>query len=129
MLTTVDGAGSWSVLASTLSEGPHSVEATVQDAAHNSGTAHQILTVDTTAPVVTIDGGAARSTSDTSPWMYGTSGEPAGATVRVSVGGQNLTATVLAGGTWSVSATTLAEGPHDVVASITDDAQNVGTAT
>jgi hypothetical protein len=127
--STVGDAGTWSVNAATLSEAPHTVVASVEDAAQNTGTATQTLSVDVTVPVVTINGGAARSTNDTSPWIYGTTAEQAGTTVHVTVGGQALTATVLTGGTWGVSATTLPAGPHQVVASITDAAQNTGTAT
>lgn len=129
LTATVDAAATWSVDAATVAEAPHSVVASVEDAAENTGTAHQILTVDVTVPVIAIDGGSSRSTVDTSPWIYGTTAEQAGRLVQVSVGGQDLTATVLTGGTWGVSATTLPSGPHDVVASISDDAQNTGTAT
>ncbi len=50
------------------------------------------------APIVTIDGGAARSTNDTTPPISGTADEPAGRHVTVTVAGQLLTATVAAGG-------------------------------
>ena len=103
--------------------------ASVDDAALNTGTANQVLSVDVTLPVVTLDGGAARSTEDTSPWIYGTTAEQAGTQVLVTVGGQTLNATALSGGAWGVSATTLSPGSHTVVASITDAAQNTGTAT
>lgn len=83
---------------------------------------------DLTAPVVTIDGGAARSTKDTTPTISGTTDEPAGGTVTVTVDGQTLTTTVGNGGSWAVSATALASGPHALTASITDPSQNVGTA-
>jgi hypothetical protein len=104
------------------------VVASLQDAAQNTGTARQILSIDLTVPVVAIDGGATRSTDDTSPWIYGTTAEQAGTTVHVAIGGQSLTATVLTGGTWGVSATTLPTGAQQVVASITDAASNTGTA-
>jgi hypothetical protein len=48
--------------------------------------------------------------------------------VHVAIGGQSLTATVLTGGTWGVSATTLPTGAQQVVASITDAASNTGRA-
>jgi hypothetical protein len=128
MTTTVGANGSWTVNAAKLTEAPHLVLATLEDAAHNTGTARQILSVDLTVPVVAIDGGATRSTADTSPWIYGTTAEQAGTAVHVAIGGQSLTATVLSGGTWGVSATTLPTGAHQVVASITDVATNTGTA-
>ncbi len=129
MHTTVGNADDWSVTAATLTETAHNVVASVEDAAHNTGSANQILTVDVTKPVVTIDGGAARSTDDTSPWIYGTTAEPAGTTVHVTIDDQELTATVLDDGTWGVSAQTVPEDAYDVVASITDAALNTGTAT
>ncbi len=98
--------------------------------AGNTGTAYQFLTVDDTSRSSAINGGATRSTVDTSPWTYGTTGEQAGTTVRVSIGGQALTATVLTGGTWGVSAKALVHtGPHKVVASIADAAGNRRTVT
>ncbi|MDP3893054.1 ice-binding family protein, partial [Nocardioides sp.] len=129
LASSVAANGTWSVQAAQLEEAAHLVSASVTDAANNTGTTTQVLVVDVTVPVVTIDGGAARTTSDTSPWTYGTTAEKAGTTVHVTVGGQHLTATVLSGGTWGVSAATLPTGTHTVVASITDAAQNTGTAT
>ena len=84
---------------------------------------------DLTAPEVTITGGPTRSTNDSTPSISGTTDEPAGRALTVSVGGQTLSATVGAGGAWQVSAATLSEGPHDVEASIKDASQNLGTAT
>ena len=126
--TTVSPNGAWSVTPAALSESVHTVVASVGDAAGNTGTATQILTVDLTVPVVTINGGATRTTNDTSPWTYGTTAEPAGTTVHVNIGGQHRTATVASGGTWGVSASTLPEGSYKVVAYVTDAAQNTGSA-
>ena len=129
-LTTSAGTdGAWTVGASALTETAHSVQASVTDDAGNTGTAGQVLTVDVTVPVVTIDGGPSRATSDTSPWIYGTTAEQAGTIVHVNLGGQSLTATVQPSGTWGVSAEALASGTYTVLASITDAAQNTGTVT
>ena len=128
-LTTTALAGAWSVDATVLSEAAHLVVASVDDAADNTGTASQVLVVDVTVPVVTINGGPQASTDDTSPWTFGTTAEQAGTTVQLAIGGQALVATVLPGGTWGVSATTLAAGTYVVVASVTDAAQNTGTAS
>ena len=129
LTTMASPEGIWTVHAAALAEAPHSVTASATDAAQNTGTGRQILSVDFTVPVVTIDGGATRATDDTSPWTYGTTAEQAGTTVDVSVGGQVLSATVLRDGTWGVSATTLSAGTYTVLASVTDAAQNTGTAT
>ena len=87
-----------------LTETSHLVVASVDDAAGNTGAASQLLEVDVTLPVLTIDGGATRSAVDTSPWTYGTTAEKAGTTVHLAIGGQALTAIVQPGGTWGVSA-------------------------
>jgi Ice-binding-like/Bacterial Ig-like domain len=128
-LTATAVGGAWSVDATVLTESAHPVAASVDDAAGNTGSAHQVLDVDVTIPVVTIDGGATRSTVDTSPWTYGTTAEKAGTTVHLAIGGQSWSATVLPGGTWGVSATTLPEGSYVVVASVTDAAHNTGTTS
>ncbi|MCW2775479.1 MAG: hypothetical protein JWN91_3805 [Nocardioides sp.] len=129
LTTTTAEGGAWLVTAATLSESSHQVVASVDDPAGNTGTATQVLTVDVTVPVVTIDGGATRSTNDTSPWTYGTTAEKAGTIVHVSIGGQDLSATVHPGGTWGVSAAALNVGRYQVVASVTDAAKNRGSAT
>ena len=120
--------GTWGVEAAALNERSYGVTATVVDRAQNKGTANQILTVDLTKPVVSINGGSTRSTDDTSPWIYGKSAEQAGTTVHVTIGDQAMTATVHAGGAWGVSATTLPVGVHHVRARITDAARNTGIA-
>lgn len=121
--------GTWGVDALALIEDAHVVVATVSDGSGNTSTATQALIVDLTAPVVAIDGGAKRSTVDTSPWVYGTSGERAGTSVQVTVHTQTLAAVVRTGGTWSVSATDLPAGAHAVVATITDAAGNTASAS
>jgi hypothetical protein len=128
-LTTTSVDGTWAVEAGALSETSHSVVASVGDAAGNRGSDSQVLTVDLTVPVLTIDGGPRRYTSDTSPWTYGTTAEQAGTIVRVAVGDQTLTASVKPGGAWGVSAQELPSGTYTVLASITDAAQNTGTVT
>jgi hypothetical protein len=129
LATTADVAGAWTVEPAPLSESSHAVVASVTDAADNTGTVGQILTVDVTVPVLTIDGGPARSTGDTSPWTYGTTAEQAGSIVEVTLGGQSLTAIVKPGGSWGVSAQEVAPGSYTVVASITDAALNTGSVT
>ena len=74
---TVGAGGLWTVNAATLAEASHTVVASVT-VGGDTDTATQVLTVDATAPVLTIDGGAARSTTDTTPRLQGTSTEPVG---------------------------------------------------
>ena len=130
LTTTATGAGAWTVEVPTaLDETSYGVVASVTDAASNTGSASQVLTVDVTVPVLTIDGGPSRFTNDTSPWTYGTTAEQAGSIVNLTLGGQSLTATVKPGGTWGVSAQELPSATYAVVATITDAAGNTGTMT
>jgi hypothetical protein len=128
LTSAVDTDGSWSVKSGPLTEGGHAVVATVETDSGGTGSATQGLTVDLTAPVLVIDGGAARSTEDRTPQVSGTTSEHTGSTVRVTVDGRPLSAPVGTGGVWRVTAPTLAEGSHPVTASITDAAQNTTTA-
>jgi hypothetical protein len=126
-LTTIASDGEWTVTTpDPLAETAHLVQAFVTDATDRVGTGSQVLTVDVTVPVLTIDGGPSRSTSDTSPWIYGTTAEKAGTTVQVDLDGQPLIATVLSGGTWGVSAQAVVSGTYSVMATITDAAGNTG---
>jgi hypothetical protein len=91
-------------------------------------TASTVLPADTTPPVVTIKGGAAAVATTATPIVSGTSDEPAGSKVTVTVDDQKITATVQADGTWSVTPDALLNGDFKVSASATDPAGNVGTA-
>jgi len=118
----------WSVLLPALPEGTFSVLATISDAAGNSTSASQFLTVDTTAESVTIDGGAVRLVSDTTPTLWGTTDLPAGNVVGVVVAGQNLLAFVGDSGRWSVTTGVLPQGgPYFVTATVTDASGNQGS--
>ena len=78
------------------------------------------------SPIVTITGGPATATRDTTPTISGTTTALAGRPVTVTVGGQVLTTTVAAGGTWSVTAGSLPAGSYEVSAKIRDAAGNGG---
>ena len=94
----------------------HNVVASITDPSQNVGTATQVLTIDTSAPAVSISGGATSATNDLTPTIAGTTDEPAGTTSTSTVGGQALTTTANGTGHWSVEPTTLAESPYAVVA-------------
>ena len=51
----VQWGGIWNIRPTALSDGTHTVTASVTDPAGNEGTDSQALTVDTAAPAVTID--------------------------------------------------------------------------
>ena len=128
LTATVTDAGTWTVTPAALADGVHPVTASTTDAAGNTGTDTQQLTLDSTAPAISITGGDARTTTDSTPTISGTSDAPAGSTVTVTVGGQTLTATVTDAGTWTVTPAPT-DGVYTVTASTTDAAGNIGTDT
>jgi MYXO-CTERM domain-containing protein len=131
---TADAAGNWSFTPVVpLADGPHSVNATAQDAAGNTSpsSATNTFTVDTmgpAAPVVTTpaDGSV---TNDSTPAYSGTA-EP-GSTVTVFVDGVAVgTTTADAAGNWTVTSTTaLPEGPHTVNANAEDALGNTSPSS
>ncbi|MBV7564673.1 Ig-like domain-containing protein [Pseudomonas sp. sia0905] len=132
-----NGALGFSIPVSSADLGSfNSISATVSssDAAGNVGTAtaSRPYTVDTTAPVITVD--APAITNDTTPTIVGTTDAPVGSTVTLTItqGTTVLTttATVVAGGTYSADIPAgLVEGPYSVDAKVTDAAGNIGSAT
>ena len=128
LTTTVQTGGTWTVTPTALADGDYPVTASTTDEAGNSATADQTLTVDTVAPIIAIDGAATKTTNNPTPAITGTTDQPAGSTVTVTVAGQTLTTTVQTGGTWTVTPTTIADGTYPVTASTTDTAGNTATA-
>ena len=92
-------------------------------------TASTVTPVDTTPPVIKIDGGPNATVATTTPKLSGTTDADAGSPVTVLVGSQKLTAKVGADGAWSVTPDALAQGPVTVSVSATDAAGNTGKAT
>ncbi|NUF86047.1 Ig-like domain-containing protein, partial [Acinetobacter seifertii] len=86
-----------------LTDGPHTVTVTATDPAGNVGTDTAVLTIDTTAPVITLND---LLTNDTTPALTGTIDDPA-ATVVVTVDGVNYNATNNGNGTWTLADNTL----------------------
>ncbi len=137
--TTVAGDGTWTFDASatTLTEGPHLLEAIASDAAGNRGPAgSRTVLIDTTtsAPVITgitSDTGTSTTdflTRDADPVVQGTA--EAGSTVTLRRDGLLVgTVTVGADGTWSVALPTLADGTSALVATVEDVAGNAATGT
>jgi hypothetical protein len=125
----VQSAGTWSVMPAELADGVVTVVASVTDAAGNQTSASEALTVDTVAPAVTITGGPNALTNDATPDISGTAGVTPGTIVTVTLADQTLTAPVQDGGGWSVTAAALADGPHRVVMSVSDEAGNLASLT
>ncbi|MGY2770702.1 BapA/Bap/LapF family large adhesin [Acinetobacter baumannii] len=124
-----NGDGTWTLADNTLpalTDGPHTITVTATDAAGNVGNDTAVVTVDTTAPVVTF---ADVSTNDTTPALTGTIDDPT-ATVVVTVDGVDYPAVNNGDGTWTLADNTLpvlADGPHTVSVTATDVAGNVST--
>lgn len=100
----------------------------VSDAAGNAAATTQTLTVDTVAPSIAIDGGAAVTTDAARPTIAGTSDAAPGTTVTVSIAGHTLTTLVQGDGTWNTTPSAPGAGTWPVVASAADPAGNVGSA-
>ncbi|MCU6346287.1 Ig-like domain-containing protein [Enterobacter quasiroggenkampii] len=142
---TVGSDGTWSVTLAAgdvqaLSEGNHTLTVNVSDKAGNGSSVTADFTVDTTAPVVTIDTVAGDDILNTSEQGQAqiisgqANGAAAGDVVTVTVGGQSFTGVVLADGSWSVGVPAsvlgaLGEGNHTISVSVTDAAGNTGSAT
>ncbi|WP_232081759.1 Ig-like domain-containing protein, partial [Citrobacter rodentium] len=91
-----------------LSDGSARVEASVSNAAGNSASATHDYSVDTGAPVITINTIAAddilnATEAQSDLVISGTTNAPAGQTVTVTIGGVDYTAQVQANGSWSVT--------------------------
>ena len=111
-----------------LTAGNHSITATTTDTAGNTSatSAALTLTIDTTAPTVTVD---SLNTSDSTPQLRGTVDDN-GATIAVTVDSNTYTATNNGDGTWTLADNTispvLSGGTYDLVIAATDSAGNVG---
>jgi Ice-binding-like/Bacterial Ig-like domain/Collagen triple helix repeat (20 copies) len=124
LIALVQSSGTWNVTPAHMGEGARPVTAAVTDPAGNTSTATEQLTVDTIAPAVSITGGATALTDSAAPTIAGTTDAPSGAIVTVTVADQTLTCPVQSDGTWSVTPTHLADGPHQVLMTVSDAADN-----
>ena len=132
---TVQANGTFSAsVPADLAEGAYTVEAEVADGSGNVGTDTETGgVVDTTSPAVDVaDPGLG---NDATPLITGTTDQPAGSTVSITVTDsagnvQNLTATVQLDGSFSVEVPVdLAEGSYTVEAQVTDLAGNTASDT
>ncbi|EQA1640347.1 Ig-like domain-containing protein [Enterobacter hormaechei] len=142
---TVGSDGSWSVTlpaseVQALANGEHTLTVNVSDKAGNGSSTTADFTVDTAAPVVTINTVAGDDILNTSEQGQAQiiSGQANGAAegdiVTVTVGGKTFTGAVQADGSWSVGVPAsvigaLGEGSHSISVSVTDAAGNTGSAT
>ncbi|HHT8235845.1 Ig-like domain-containing protein [Enterobacter hormaechei] len=142
---TMGSDGSWSVTlpaseVQALANGEHTLTVNVSDKAGNGSSTTADFTVDTAAPVVTINTVAGDDILNTSEQGQAQiiSGQANGAAegdiVTVTVGGKTFTGAVQADGSWSVGVPAsvigaLGEGSHSISVSVTDTAGNTGSAT
>ncbi|MDC4404704.1 Ig-like domain-containing protein, partial [Acinetobacter baumannii] len=101
-----NGDGTWTLADNTLpalTDGPHTITVTATDAAGNVGNDTAVVTVDTTAPVVSFTDA---STNDSTPALTGTIDDPT-ATVVVTVDGVDYPAVNNGDGTWTLADNTL----------------------
>ncbi|WP_369530573.1 BapA/Bap/LapF family large adhesin, partial [Alteromonas stellipolaris] len=129
----VQGDGTFSAsVPADLAEGNYTVVAEVTDGAGNTGSDSETGgVVDTTSPA--IDVAEQGIGNDATPTISGTTDQPAGSTVSITVTDnagniQTLTATVQNDGSFSVDVpTTLAEGNYTVQATVVDEAGNTAS--
>ncbi|SAJ19485.1 type 1 secretion target domain-containng protein [Enterobacter hormaechei] len=142
---TVGSDGSWSVTlpaseVQALANGEHTLTVNVSDKAGNGASVNADFTVDTAAPVVTINTVAGDDILNTSEQGQAqiisgqANGAAEGDVVTVTVGGKTLTGVVQADGSWSVGVPAsvigaLGEGSHSISVAVTDAAGNTGSAT
>ncbi|MCG0455173.1 Ig-like domain-containing protein, partial [Enterobacter cloacae complex sp. ECC445] len=143
--TTVGADGSWTLTvpaadAAALTDGSVTVTASVSDKAGNPASVDHNLTVDLTAPAVTINTVAGDDVINIAEHAQAqivsgsATGAAAGDKVTVTLGGQTYTTVLDAAGNWSVGVpasviSALQDGTVTVTASVTDAAGNTGTGT
>nr|WP_276319394.1 Ig-like domain-containing protein [Cronobacter condimenti] len=138
----VDSSGNWSVTLPPaalqgLTDGDAPLTVTATDAAGNQNVAQSTVTVDLTAPLLTLDditgNNIVNATEAAQPLTISGSATPYDPvnpqTVLVQIGGQSYSALVQSDGTWSVTLpagalTTLPDGPVSVIATVSDAAGN-----
>jgi ribosomal 50S subunit-recycling heat shock protein len=142
---TVDGSGNWSVTVpaadlQALPDGTPALSVVVSDAAGNSNTLNTTVTVDETAPTLTVNVVAGDDVLNAAEvqvaqTVSGTASvADAGRTVTLTLNGKTYTAVVQPDGTWSASLPAadlqaLSDGSHNLVATLTDAAGNSTTVT
>lgn len=142
---TVGSDGTWQVTlpateVQALAEGNYAVNASVSDRAGNTTSNSANFTVDTSAPVVSVNTVAGDDILNNAEQAVAqiisgqVSGASPGDTVTVKLGTHVLTGIVLADGSWNVAldpavTRTLDRGANDIVVTVTDAAGNTGSAS
>ncbi|MCD6631127.1 Ig-like domain-containing protein, partial [Enterobacter hormaechei] len=135
----LDGAGNWSVGVpaadvGALANGDQTISATLTDKAGNSTSATHAFDVSLTTPVIAINTLAVDDVINATEkgqdlLISGTSNQPDGTRITVTLNGISYAATTDASGNWSVTlpaanVSVLGEASYSVTASVTDTAGN-----
>ncbi|TKK16231.1 type 1 secretion target domain-containng protein, partial [Enterobacter cancerogenus] len=142
---TIQSDGSWTTTVpaadvGALADGTHyQVSVSAQDDAGNGASATHNISVDTTAPVISISAIAGDDVLNAAEaqqplTVTGASSAEAGQTVTVTLGGKTYTTTVANDGSWTLNVpaadlAALSQGALMVTASVSDKAGNSGQVT
>ncbi|MDP9552214.1 UNVERIFIED_ORG: hypothetical protein J2X95_001228 [Enterobacter mori] len=142
--TVVDAAGNWSLglpasVVQGLTDGTWTIDVSVTDRSGNTGSSSLDVVVNTVPPVIGINTLAADDVINATEkgedlLLSGTSNQPEGTTITVTLNGIQYTATADASGSWSVTVpasavSALGEAHYTVTASVTDSAGNSASTT
>ena len=127
-----NSAGNWSFTPVGMTQGTHTIVATETDPAGNVGSTSITFTLDTVAPVVTAsllsDTGTPGDNITTNPGLTGTADPNSVVTLKQGTKVSERRP-LTSSGSWTFTPTGLAQGAHTIVASETDAAGNVGSAS
>ncbi|MBJ5866556.1 Ig-like domain-containing protein [Salmonella enterica subsp. enterica serovar Derby] len=142
--TVVDAAGNWSLglpasVVQGLTDGTWTIDVSVTDRSGNTGSTSLDVVVNTVTPVIGINTLAADDVINAAEkgedlQISGTSNQPEGTTITVTLNGIHYTATADASGNWSLTVpaanvSALGEANYTVTASVTDSVGNSASAT
>nr|HDJ1434286.1 Ig-like domain-containing protein [Enterobacter asburiae] len=142
--TVVDAAGNWSLglpasVVQGLTDGTWTIDVSVTDRSGNTGSSSLDVVVNTVTPVIGINTLAADDVINATEkgedlLLSGTSNQPEGTTITVTLNGIQYTATADASGNWSVTVpasavSALGEAHYTVTASVTDNVGNSASTT
>nr|WP_234082900.1 Ig-like domain-containing protein [Enterobacter quasiroggenkampii] len=142
--TVVDAAGNWSLglpasVVQGLTDGTWTIDVSVTDKSGNTGSTSLDVVVNTVTPVISINTLAADDVINAAEkgealQISGTSNQPEGTTITVTLNGIHYTATADASGNWSLTVpaanvSALGEANYTVTASVTDSVGNSASAT
>ena len=137
--TVVDAAGNWSLglpasVVQGLTDGTWTIDVSVTDRSGNTGSSSLDVVVNTVTPVISINTLAADDVINAAEkgealQISGTSNQPEGTTITVTLNGIHYTATADASGNWSLTVpaanvSALGEANYTVTANVTDSVGN-----